>query len=257
MIAQYSDMVGVNEMPIFNVPADQPLVPVSVLSGCSAYFRRSTGSEIPIPAGAYTTDANYQHDSDLLISQPSTNSIWELWRATKSSDGSWSACWGGKLDPTTSSGVFPYPYGLAASGISYAATMITEADIEGGSIDHAIAMQVPKCDRSTAPADRTDCGFNPGYPSEGTWFRLPASVPMPSGLTPFAQMVFTALQRYGAVVTDKAGAVMLQAETRRDWSTAGGSGIDPITASWAGQPQYAVLKGIPWQDLQVIHPPSS
>ncbi|HEY3844216.1 MAG TPA: hypothetical protein VGL48_13275 [Acidimicrobiales bacterium] len=256
MITQYYDSVGVNEMPMFNVPADQPLVPVSVLSGCSD-FRGSTGREIPIPAGAYTTDANYRHDSDLLISQPSTNSIWELWRATKSSDGSWSACWGGKLDPETSDGVFPYPYGLSASGISYAATMITENDIEGGSINHAIALQVPMCDRSTAPADRTDCASNPGYPSEGAWFRLPASVPMPSELTPFARMVFTALQHYGAVITDQAGAVMLQAETTRDWSTAGRSGIDPIQASWTGEPEYAVLTGIPWSDLQVIDPPAS
>ncbi len=255
MITQYYDGVGVNEMPIFNVSAVQPRVPISVRSGCSD-FRGSTGREIPIPASAYTTDAAFQHDSDLLISQPSTNSIWELWKATRSSDGSWSACWGGKLDPQTSNGVFPYPYGLAASGISYAATMITEHDIEGGSINHAIAMQVPICDGSTAPADRTDCASNPGYPSEGTWFRLPASVPMPSGLTPFGRMVFTALQRYGAVVTDLAGGVMLEAERTQDWATAGRTGIDPIHASWTGEAEYAVLAGIPWSDLQVIVPPA-
>jgi hypothetical protein len=79
---------------------------------------------------------------------------------------------------------------------------------------------------------------------------------MPTGMTPFAQMVFKALQTYGAVVTDHAGAVMLQAETVQDWTTAGKAGVDPITTSWAGEPEYDVLNGIPWSDLQVIEPPS-
>jgi hypothetical protein len=135
--------------------------------------------------------------------------------------------------------------------------MITEADVESGSIDHALAMQIPACDAYVVPADRGDCsGTSADEPSEGTWFRIASGVTMPSHLTPFAQMVFHALQNYGAVVTDKGGAVMIQAESVEDWSASGHTGVDPITASWAGQPEYAVLNGIPWSDLQVIQPPS-
>ncbi len=76
---------------------------------------------------------------------------------------------------------------------------------------------------------------------------------MPAGLTPFAQMVFRALQTYGMVVTDQAGAVMISAESPSDWTAQGHQGTDPITASWQGQPEYATLNGIPWSSLQVIN----
>ncbi len=251
----YYGSVGVNQMPVFNVPATEPLVPVSVRPGCNN-FTASTGTAIPIPPNAYTTDPNYQHDSDIIIQQPSTHSVWELWKAVNNGNGTWSACWGGKLDPTTSSGVFPFPWGLAASGISYMATMITEADVQSGSINHAIAMQVVRCDHHTAPSTRGDCNSDPGEPAEGTWLRMPAGVAMPAGLTPFAQMVFHALQTYGMVVVDQAGAVMLQAESAQDWTTTGHSGADPMVASWGGKPQYATLGNIPWGSLDVIQPPS-
>ena len=72
-------------------------------------------------------------------------------------------------------------------------------------------------------------------------------VPLPRGLghaggaDPFGQMVFKAIQTYGMVVTDYAGAVMLEAEQPSDWAAEGNSGTDPIrpagkanrsTASW-------------------------
>ena len=141
---------------------------------------------------------------------------------------------------------------MSATGISYLATAITEADVASGQIDHAIAIQIPRCNEFVYPADRHDCGSDPGQPAEGQWFRLPADLPMPAGLTPFAQMVFTALQRYGAVVTDFAGAVMMEAEEPSDWAEEGNSGTDPITASWDGLPEYKVVAGLPWSSLQAV-----
>jgi hypothetical protein len=258
LVKQYQQAygsIGVNQMPLFTVPASQPLVTVTVKPGCND-FLASTGAHIPIPVGAYTTDPNYLHDSDIVISQPSTNSVWELWEAANNGNGTWSACWGGKLDTATTTGVFPYPLGLSATGISYYSTMITEADIESGSINHAIAMQEFACNQSTYPADRGDCGVDPGEPPEGTWFRMPAGLPMPAGLTPFGQMVFRALQRYGMVVTDRAGAVMVQAESSDDWTYTGHAGADPLKSSWQGA-EYSALRNMPWQDLQVITPPHS
>jgi hypothetical protein len=254
IVADYTQdygSVGVNSMPIYRVPADQPDVPVSVLSGCNS-FLPDTGDQIPIPP--YVT-LNGSSDNPLVIYQPSTKTDWELWRTTKTASGTYSACWGGKLDMASSSGVFPSPFGLSATGISYLATAITEDDVASGHIDHAIAIQIPRCNEYVYPADRHDCGSDPGQPAEGQWFRLPASLSMPAGLTPFAQMVFTALQRYGAVVTDFAGAVMLQAEEPSDWAQEGNSGIDPMTASWDGLPEYKVVASLPWSSLQAVAPP--
>ena len=243
--------VGVNRKPIFTVPANQPVVPVSAAGGCWSSFLSTFGGGVPIPPGAYNSGTS---DENVIVSQPSTGRDWELWKATQT-NGQWSACWGGGLDALSSTGVFPAPFGESASGISYLATMITEDDVASGQIDHAINLVVPQCNGFTYPADRTDCGSNPGTPSEGTWFRMPATTPMPAGLTPFAQMVFRAMQTYGAVITDHAGAVMTTAENSADWAFQGNAGTDPITRAFAGQPQYAVFNGMPWSQLQVIVPP--
>jgi hypothetical protein len=242
--------VGVNEMPIWTVPANQPLVTVKTTAGCNS-FQAGTGAQLPIPPAATTLGYS---DSPLIIDQPSTHTDWELWQVEKNSDGTWSACWGGKLNTVTSDGVFPVPYGLSGSGISYLATTITNADVASGAIDHALAVDLPACNApAVAPANRTDCGSDAGQPSEGQWYRLPATLAMPSGLTPFGQMVFYALQNYGMVVTDRAGAVMVQAENADDWSAEGNSGPSPMTTSWAGQPEYSVLNGIPWGSLEVVN----
>ena len=248
--------VAVNQMPIFTVPASQPLVPISVSPGCGN-FTPSTGTSVPIPTNAYTTSPSYQNDSAVVIYQPSTNSDWELWQAAKNSSGNWSACWGGKLNPSTSDGVFPNGYGLSGSGISYLALTITEQDIQSGVIKHAIALDLPACSSPPSyPADRTDCSSDPGQPPEGTWWRFPANLSMPSGLTPFGQMVFKAIQTYGMVQTDQSGSVALQAESTADWATSGHTGTDPITASWNGEAEYQVVANLPWSSLQALNPPA-
>jgi hypothetical protein len=78
---------------------------------------------------------------------------------------------------------------------------------------------------------------------------------MPSGLTPFAQMVFKAIATYGIVVLDKGGAVMLNAEQPADWAAEGNSGPDPLSSSSQGQQEYQVINSLPWADLQVVDPP--
>lgn len=243
--------VGVNQMPIWTVGSGQPLVHMSVAAACND-FTPNTGSEVPIPSGVTTSGTG---DSPLVIYQPSTSTEWEFWQAIPDPAGGWQACWGGKIDTATSNGVFPAPYGLSASGISYLATTITEADVASGTIDHAIAVVIPGCSGPPVfPADRTDCSSAPGLPHEGTWFRFPAGLAMPSGLTPFAQMVFHAVQTYGMVVVDQGGAVMIEAESSTDWAAQGHSGIDPITASWGGLPEYQVVASLPWSALQAVQP---
>jgi hypothetical protein len=67
-------------------------------------------------------------------------------------------------------------------------------------------------------------------------------------------MVFRAVQTYGMVVTDYAGAVMLQSEQPSDWAAEGHTGTDPITTSWDGQAEYDVVASLPWSDLQTVDP---
>jgi hypothetical protein len=252
--------VGVNtDLATYKASATTHQVPVSVRPGCNNFIP-DTGSLIPIPTYAA---AGYSTDSPLVIYQPSSGYEWEFWSAVKTSSG-WSACWGGRLDMATSDGIFPWPYGLSASGISYLATEITEADVASGSINHAVAMGIldgfcnwPDYPDYVYPADRTDCGSKAGQPAEGQWFRFPPRLAMPSGLTPFAQMVFKAIQDYGVVITDQSGDVTLYAEDPSDWALEGHKGVDPITKSWDGQQAYAVVANLPWGQLQTVQPPST
>ncbi len=245
--------VGVNSAPIYNVPTGTALSSISVTSGCND-FTPSTGTEVPIPS---YVSLNGSGDNPLILYQASSHSEWEFWQMKQLSATSYSACWGGKLDLATSDGVFPWPYGLSATGISYLATTITENDVKSGSIDHAIAVILPRCNYSTYPADRGDCGSDPGQPSEGQWFRFaPGTTCSPSEcFNPFATMVFNAIKTYGMVVIDQGGAVMIEAEQPSDWAAQGGTGTDPILASWQGYAEYQVVADLPWNDLQVVDPP--
>ena len=257
IVAQYTSAYGAvavnTNRPVYWVPANQAVVPMSVASGCND-FTADTGAEVPIPADA---SAGSSSDGILTVYQPSTSTEWEFWRASQNADGSWSACWGGKQSMATTTGVFPAPYGETATGIANLATEITEADVASGSINHAIAMEIVgnACNGYVYPADRGDCGSYPGEPPEGTWFRFAPGTAMPSGLTPFGQMVFKAILTYGAVVVDQGGAVALEAEQAGDWAAEGNTGTDPITASWDGLPEYQVVASLPWANLQVVDPP--
>ena len=245
--------VGVNTMPIYSVPANEPDASISVSPGCND-FTADTGTQVPIPPYAAL---NGSSDNPLVIYQPSTSTEWEFWQVVRVSTTSYSACWAGKLSMATSDGVFPFPYGMSATGISYLATTVTEADVESGSINHAIAVILPHCNYSVYPADRTDCTAAPGQPGEGQWFRFPPGTTCPATdcTTPFAQMVFNAIQTYGMVVVDQGGAVMIEAEQQSDWAAQGHTGTDPITASWDGLPEYQVIGGLPWSTLQAVDPP--
>jgi hypothetical protein len=250
--------VGINtDFATYEAPAKAPLVTVSVRPGCNNFIP-GTGRRAPIPNYAATGSST---DAPLIIYQPSSGYEWEYWQAAKTASG-WSACWGGRLRMTTSDGVFPFPYGLSASGISYLATEITEADVASGSIKHAISMGILNCNwphypAYVYPADRTDCGTHVGQPSEGQWLRFPPSLAMPSGLTPFGRMVYRAIQDYGVVITDQSGDVTLYAEDPSDWVAEGNKGVDPITKSWDGQQEYQVVANLPWAQLQTLVPQST
>jgi len=259
IVAQYDSaygQVGVNfNRPVYYASAGTPDVQVSVASGCNN-FTVDTGTAVPIPS--YAT-AGSSTDEVLTVYQPSSNREWEFWQAQPSGNG-WKACWGGEMPLSTSNGVFSNPYGEAASGIANLATEITEGDIASGSINHAIGFEVlgDECDGSIYPADRTDCGEQiANAPSEGSWFRFAPGTAMPSGLTPFAQMVFKAISTYGMVVVDQGGAVALEADQTSVWGAESNSGTDPITASVDGLQGYQLVASLPWQDLQAIEPPQS
>jgi hypothetical protein len=280
--------VGVNGRPVIWVPASQPLVPLTAQAGCNTNFLLNTGRWAPIPSWAPTSGPA---DDVLTIYQPSSNTVWELWQAHQVTTGSsggtvpgstgWSACWAGKAFMSTFSGVFPSPYGETATGISNLATEVTEADIQSGSINHAIGIQIVNCSSDVFPADRSDCAIQAGDPAEGQWFRFAASVNCANyNTTPFENEVCLAGQQRGFVVVDHGGSDAIEADyATGSWTDEGNPG--PL-GSWQNNPlggccifaggggpledafettsgtyeqEWQVIAALPWSQLQVVDPP--
>lgn len=245
--------VGINfGVPLYEADAGTPEVPISITPGCND-FLTNTGDQAPVPSDVLL---NGSSDNPLVIYSPSMGKEWEFWQMSATSTG-YQACWGGELDMASTDGVFSSPFGLSASGISYMATTITEADVASGAIKHTLAVLLPACDANAMawPADRTDCAPDPGEPGEGTWFRFSAKAVLPTGLPPLADMVFKAIRKYGMVVVDRGGAVQVSAEEPSDWSRQGHPGAGPFASATWGQPEYTVIAALPWDDLEVVDPP--
>ena len=252
--------LGSAGLPIYTAGSSATTTPeVDKQGACDPYFPSDTGP-IPIPPGAMTSGVG---DSPLIVYDASEGRDWELWQAVPTGSGHWQACDGGYLaDLSRTPGVWSDGFGLSATGDSYLGTLITEADIASGSIRHVMAFTLRdgSCDSFAAPATRSDSNcVARNEPPEGTILFMPPTVVMPSGLTPFAQMVYVALEQYGLVLTDSSGSfVLAESESSCDWPVPScGSGLqlqanatDPLTISFAGLPEYQALSGIPWNRLE-------
>ena len=209
---------------------------------------------VPIPENAQPSQDS---DSEMTIYQPSSDTLWEFWKAQKV-DGRWQACWGGRLQNVSKSdGIWPRYYGAVATGLPLLGGMITVDELRRGRIDHVMGVALVQTEHWNVfswPANRSD-GANPTkLPNripEGLRFRLDPSVDVDAlKLNPIATIIAKAAQTYGFVVWDKAGAIALRAEDPKRFTTTGQA--DPYPDLWKGTPSYAILAGFPWDRLQFL-----
>ena len=204
-------------------------------------------ASVPIPANAKPSNGT---DQEMVIWQKSTDTMWDLWEA-KNDSGQWSACWGGRMtNASTSNGIYPYPFGTTASGMSLLAGLVRPEELKNKKIDHALTVGIVDvaAKRFVSPANRTD-GSDASATAipEGQRFRLDPAVNVDSlKLSDAGKTIARAMQTYGFFVRDHSGAVNFYAENS---STAG-----DYNALFNGQPESAVLKNIPWDHLQALAP---
>jgi hypothetical protein len=236
-------------VPVYVVGADVPRVYVHLDNNKPALQRDF--ASVPVPANAIPSN---DADATLAIYQPATDTYWDFWRMRRADDG-WHAVWGGKMtDASSNPGYFLDKRGASASGVPLLAGLITIAELRAGRIDHALALAVPTTAAGTFvwPAQRSD-GKTTGPTAipEGTRFRIDRSVDLDKlGLTPAGLAIARAVQRYGMIVRDGAGNVTFFAE---DPAPTGGN---PYGALFRGRYANEVLRGFPWDRLQVVAPPS-
>ncbi len=141
---------GKASTPIYVVPQSQPTVHVA-LDNPTLWWRRALSrafQAVPIPPNAQPATG---HDAHMTVWQPSTNTLWEFFHMRKEADG-WHAGWGGAIHNVSESPGYYTPaawpgalpqWGATATSLPVAAGVITLADLRSGSIDHALALDLP------------------------------------------------------------------------------------------------------------------
>jgi hypothetical protein len=209
---------------------------------------------VPIPP--YAQPANGT-DGEMTIYQPTTDTMWEFWRARKRRD-QWQACWGGRMQNVSKSdGIWAPHYGTTATGLPFLGGQITVDELRRGKIDHVIGIamvETENWDIYSWPANRSD-GWNPSHAPdripEGLRFRLDPSVDVDAlRMHPIGKIIAKAAQIYGFVVWDRAGAIGIRAENPKRFTALGKP--DPYPALWNGTASYAILAGFPWDKLQFL-----
>ncbi|WP_432544282.1 DUF4124 domain-containing protein [Kineococcus sp. SYSU DK002] len=244
---------------VYTVPASTPRVDVR-WHNCQKKNYTPRGlidaggqfTQVPIPAGAVPSPGT---DGELTIYSPATDQLWEFWQAKKV-DGTWQACWGGRIDRVSSDpGYFSNGFGASASGLAIVGGTIGIKEVQAGRIDHALALAIPapgNWDELSWPAQRSD-GYDKSAARvpEGTRLRLDPRIDVDKlKLTPIAKMVARAAQQYGFIVTDKAGCVAVTAESPA--ATIAATGVDPWKELMRGKPDYRIMENFPWGSLQAL-----
>jgi hypothetical protein len=265
---------------VYTVPATQPYVDVTLPATASQLVRQQIG-RVPIPPYASTYAGCT--DRPLVIHQPSTDKLWELWIAHKDS-GSWQAEYGGLITPENGMrGVSQNPghweappngfglrFGATATSIVKLGGLSRISELQAGVVDHTLrlGLKAPApCWRW--PAQRMD-GWttlnhpekapngalnNPLAPPYGAILRLPASLDIDAlNLPRFTETMAKAAQRHGMVVSDRSNQLGFITEVAPRILGVPGheNDPDPYPQIFEGRSRYDLARLFPWDKLQVL-----
>ena len=252
--------------PLYIAPDDAPTSRVTLDTGSwGRYLQAALDEGVPIPPDAQPANGS---DGHLSVYQPSTDTLWEFWRAVRRDDG-WHASWGGAMRGVSadaghySATAWPglpsgegWNWGSTATSLPVVAGMATIEELRRGRVDHALAMNVPNPCKGyfSWPAQRQD-GYSesPDCMPEGARLRLDPDLDLQRFQMPrVTRILAEAAQRYGIVVRDRTqatGSVALFGEP-------GAAGEpSPYTGSgglFEGVPRWKLLSSFPWRDLQLL-----
>ena len=250
--------------PFYVVPRHARRVFVKLDTGSwGAQLQEALARGVPIPLGAKPAAGPDEH---LTIYQPSTDTLWEFWKAVHKRDG-WHASWGGVMEHVSSSpGYFTpssYPglkapsgwnWGASATSLPVIAGTVRISELRAGVVPHALALAIPEaCARVfTWPAQRTD-GYSHARNClpEGAHLRLDPTLDLSKlDLPPVTRVLAEAAQRYGIIVRDVSHhSVGFYAE---DPTRTGGNPYIGPHGLYDGLRPWSFLPQFPWADLQLV-----
>jgi hypothetical protein len=244
--------------PVYTVAANQPTVPVELREHRAEPALSAAWEAVPLPPTAQPAAGT---DGTLIVSQPSTDRLWEFHRLAHTASG-WSAEWGGAMDNVSSNpGVFgpeAWPggrswWGASASSMSLVGGLITLEDLASGRINHALDLADPegRAGVYSSPAERSDGrSANPLSLPEGAHLRLNPKLDLASLHLPrLTLMLAEAAQRYGIFITDYSTVVDFFGQDPTP------TGTNPYMGPggyFEGQPPRKLLASFPWSELELL-----
>lgn len=257
----------------YSVEAGQTIVPVTFRDEQKKRYLptefnpASTGGYLascPIPPEAQPavgTDAHLGIAHDLNGKRALT----EYWRAQRDAQGAWSAVWGGRIDDlATTTGQYRGYTGVSASGLMMPAHVVGIREVQAGKIGHAVGIGITRVAAQlySWPAVRTDgqSVFADAI-HMGRVFRLRPDVdldairwdPWPGArwrISPICRLIAEAAKTYGLVVIDTSWGVSVGVES--GGPTKAATGTDPWPKLMNGWPNYRIMGGFPWDQLEVL-----
>lgn len=188
---------------------------------------------VPLPADTLPEEPAPSVTHYTTLVDPVRNLAWDTRQLGRDDAGNWFAGFGAKVDLTGTGVAMPWMKaersdlsgGARPSGVPLMAGLIRLDEIKAGRIDHALAFAYPKpqTGKFVPPASMA---LNAATKEEERHVGLPMGARIqldPSFdientlLTPEAKVIARALQEYGAILVDEAGATVLYAETGANW----------------------------------------
>jgi hypothetical protein len=186
-------------MPITAVTHSAAAVHIKI-----GYADESSRGPYRIPATARVEGGNNSTgDRHVIVWDKAACVAYELWNATRHSDGSWTAGSGAIFNLRSNALRTSGWTSADAAGLPIIAGLVRYDEVAAGRINHAIRMTVPRTDRSFIwparhfAASRRDLSL----PPMGLRFRLKKSVDI-TKMPQQARVVAQALKSYGAIVAD-------------------------------------------------------
>lgn len=249
------------------VPLSQALIPGVCSHDSTMSAIAATG--LPIPPDLVPTPDS---DSAVIIYQPDAPQggfVWELqgfhwitqgvqWSCNSLSRMSgantrttgrfvdWVTGPGGNTPGAVYSTWESHAWGIQGSGLPYLPGVLTLEDIQRGSVNHALLLEVYDAGsgQHVYPAARSDGGASSGTAAfalaEGMWLTFPAGFVIPTSLSETTQRYMQAARDYGLIITDRTLSCL-----------AVRAGLD-----CRGLIDDAHLTGFPWASLQCLAPGS-
>jgi len=187
-------------IPYIEVGSDQQMVPISYWG----YPKESDPGPFPIPWNA-PVDPSLDHH--VIVVDRERGFLYELFQASRNSDGSWDASNGAKWN-LWSDASRPLRWTSAdAAGLPIFPGLVRWSEVDSGWIGHALRFVVGHSQKGFVyPATHAagTCAYGSNCPPMGLRVRLKWSVDI-SGFSPRMQVVLRALKEYGMFVADNGG----------------------------------------------------